>query len=256
MRSAIVAGFAAVALFLGPSIAQAAQGFIVDQTELKAGPDDQFPTVVAVQAGVEVDVFGCLSGNSWCDVSFQQERGWVAGQDLEVIFQSKRVKIVEVTTVIVPVVTFEVKTYWAKYYSSKPFFKDRDRFASINININNGGKAAPGATGSGGQASITGSINKKPAAGEKTGAGAAAGGATGEASATENKGCPAGQKNCKPEGNVGGGNAMGKTATGGAMTGGKADKSGQGQGPAVSPTANAKGCKPGTANCPQKGNGG
>src|SRR5438132_11588021 len=82
MRSAIVAGFAAAALFLGPSLAQAAQGFIVDQTELKAGPDDQFPTVVEVQAGAEVNVFGCLSGNTWCDVSFQDERGWISGQDL------------------------------------------------------------------------------------------------------------------------------------------------------------------------------
>jgi len=72
--------------------------------------------------------------------------------------------------VIVPVVTFEVKTYWVQFYSNKPFFKDRDRFASININIHNGGKAAPGATGSGGQASITGSINKKPAGNDTSGA--------------------------------------------------------------------------------------
>src|SRR5262245_14628769 len=136
VQSAIVAGFAAIALFVAPVAANAAQGFIVSQTELKAGPDDQFPTVIEVSAGAEVDVFGCLSGNSWCDVSFQQDRGWVSGQDLEVLFESKRVKIVEVTTVVVPVVTFEVRTYWTQYYSSKPFFKDRDRFASINININ------------------------------------------------------------------------------------------------------------------------
>ena len=124
-------------------------------------------------------------------------------------------KIVEVTTVVVvPVVTFEVRTYWTQYYASKPFFKDRDRFASINININNGGKTAPGATGSGGQASITGSINKKPAGGETPAEGATGGqananakdktgaGAAGEATATENKGCPAGQKNCKAQGNA------------------------------------------------------
>src|SRR5205823_4534246 len=113
------------------------------------------------------------------------------------------------------------RTYWAKFYTNKPFFKDRDRFASINININNGGKAAPGATGSGGQASITGSINKKPAGAETATGGAAANAKTGvgAAAATENNGCPAGQKNCKTQGKAGG--AMGKTATGGAMTGDK-----------------------------------
>jgi len=276
VRSAIVASFAAVALFVAPSLAQAAQGFIVDQTELKAGPDEQFPTVVEVQAGAEVNVFGCLTGNSWCDVSFQQDRGWVSGQDLEVLFQSKRVKIVQVTTEIVPVVTFEVKTYWTQYYSSKPFFKDRDRFASINIDIKGGGKAAPGSTGSGGQASITGSIKGK-AAGDKAATGGQggaaagaeanakekAGGATGatkgEAAATENNGCPAGQKNCKAQ-NKAGANAMGKAASGdkamgkpgtsnevtGSIAAGKKDQG-------ATPMANDKGCKAGMANCPKGG---
>jgi len=280
VRSAVVASFAAVALFFGPSLAQAAQGFIVDQTELKAGPDEQFPAVVEIQAGATVDVFGCLSGNSWCDVAFQQDRGWVSGQDLEVLFQSKRVKIVEVTTEIVPVVSFEVATYWTRYYRDKPFFKDRERFASINININNGGKAAPGKTGSGGQADVTGSINGKVTTGGaakggaatgsaeanananvngKAGAGAAQGGATGQAAATDNNGCPAGQKNCKAEGKAGSGNAMGKSANGAGnamdknATGGMAaGKTGQG----AAPTASANGCKPGTANCAKSGSNG
>jgi len=282
VRSAIVASLAAAALFVAPSLAQAAQGFIIDQTELKAGPDEQFPTVINVQAGAEVDVFGCLSGNSWCDVSFQQDRGWVSGQDLEVIFQSKRVKVVEVTTEVVPVVTFEVATYWTQYYSSKPFFKDRDRFASINININGGGKATPGATGSGGQASITGSVkgkvtgDKAATGGQGVTGGAAAGAqanvkdktagakgaAKGEAAATESNGCPAGQKNCKAKGNAGGGgnamgkaasgdNAMGKPGTSNEVTGSiAAGKKTQG----ATPMANEKGCKAGMANCPKGGN--
>jgi len=291
VRNAAVASFAAVALFFGPSLAQAAQGFIVNQTELKAGPDEQFPAVVDIQAGASVDVFGCLSGNSWCDVAFQQDRGWVSGQDLEVLFQSKRVKIVEVTTEVVPVVSFEVTTYWTQYYHDKPFFKDRDRFASINININNGGKAAAGKTGSGGQADVTGSINGKVTTGgkakggaatgsaeanananatatDKAGAGAKQGGASGQASATDNNGCPAGQKNCKTEDKAGGGNAMGKSANGAGnamdknATGGAVDKNATGgmaagkTGQGAAPTANANGCKPGTANCAKGGSNG
>src|SRR5258707_9403961 len=99
VRSAIVAGFATLALFIAPSLAQAAQGFIVSEATLRSGPDEQFPTVIQVQSGAEVEVFGCLSGHTWCDVSFQQDRGWVSGDVLEVIFQSRRVKVVEVTEV-------------------------------------------------------------------------------------------------------------------------------------------------------------
>ena len=102
-RNAIIAGFATVALFAAPSIAQAAQGFIVSDTTLKAGPDEQFPDVDSLKSGTEVTVNGCLGGFSWCDISFQQDRGWVSGQDLEVMFQNNRVKVVEVTTEVVPV---------------------------------------------------------------------------------------------------------------------------------------------------------
>ena len=187
VRSAIVAGFATVALLVAPSLAQAAQGFIVAATDLRAGPDDQFPPVDQMQAGAEVEVFGCLQGNIWCDVAFQQDRGWVSGQDLEVVYQSQRVKAVEVQVEVVPLVTFEVATYWDRHYHDKPFFKDRDRFASININIDNGGKAAPGKTGSGGQAAVTGSVNGKETGGKAATGGA---GAQGQASANANAACP------------------------------------------------------------------
>jgi uncharacterized protein YraI len=254
IRSAIVAGFAAVALLVAPALAQAAQGFIVSDTTLKAGPDEQFPDVDSVTAGTEVIVNGCLGGFSWCDISFQQDRGWVSGQDLEVMFQNNRVKVVEATTEVVPAVTFEVAIYWDQHYRERPFYKDRDRFASINININNGGKAAPGATGSGGQASVTDKTKLGKAATEGA---AAAGGAQANATgkeatggtpaqggvksqaATDNKGCPAGQKDCKAQAG-----ANGKTATGGGMAADKASKG-------AMPTANAKDCKPGTPNCPK-----
>jgi uncharacterized protein YraI len=259
--SVIVAGFATIALFLAPSLAQAAQGFIVGQADLRAGPDDQFPSVDMLPAGAQVEVFGCLSGNTWCDVGFQQDRGWVSGQDLEVLYQDQRVKVVEVQIEVVPVVTFQVATYWDQYYHEKPFFRDRDRFASLNINIENGGKAAPGKTDSGGQAAGSGKVETgKTETGVK---------GAGEASA--NAGCPANDKNCKTPGKPGAGAGMNggkavtgktetggannreKTATGGAMAGEKTGsvapaKPGKGM-------ANDKGCKPGMPNCPGKGGG-
>jgi uncharacterized protein YraI len=266
IRGAIVAGFAAAALFLATSLAQAAQGFIVSGTALKAGPDPQFPTVIEMQAGAEVNVYGCFEGHTWCDISFHEDRGWVPGEDLEVIFQSKRVKIVEVTTVVVPVVTFEFTTYWQAHYNSKPFFKERERFASININVEGGGKAKSGAADTGVTGSIKEETGGKPAtegkaatgakagaqakAKEKTGGASAEGGATGEAAVQ----CPAGQKDCKPQQGKAGGNAnaMGKVDTQDAMSGKAAQKSGKGAGP----VATGKECKPGTADCPKTGSGG
>jgi len=274
IRGAIAAGFTMAALFVAPSLANAAQGFIINQTGLKAGPDEQFPTVVEIGAGVEVNVFGCFTNHSWCDISFQEDRGWVSGQDLEVLVQAKRVKVVEVTTVVVPVVTFQITTYWQAHYSTKPFFKERERYASININIEGGGKEKPGKTDTGGQASVTGKGKDtgKAATEEETATGGAKAGAeakatakektgptkgeaTGEAAVTKGKECPAGQKDCKPEASAGAdgkSNAMGKTDAESAVSGEAATKPDKKGAPAA---ANAKDCKPGTAGCPKAGAG-
>jgi uncharacterized protein YraI len=257
VRCVIVAAFATIALSVAPSIAQAAQGFIVDQADLRAGPDEQFPSVEMLPAGAQVEVFGCLSGHTWCDVGFQQDRGWVSGQDLEVLYENNRVKIVTVETEVVPVVTFAVAAYWDTYYHDRPFFHDRDHFASLNININNGGKATPGSTGSGGQAAVTGGGKEKIETGKT-----ASGGAAPSSEGSANAGCPPGQKNCKEKGGAGAGKAMTGEKTGGAVTGEKSagattgEKSGMAPGKANEQFAK-KGCKPGTPNCPKgAGNGG
>jgi len=262
VRSVIVAAFATIALSVAPSIAQAAQGFIVDQADLRAGPDEQFPSVDMLPAGAQVEVFGCLSGHTWCDVGFQQDRGWVSGQDLEVLYQSNRVKIVTIETEVVPVASFEVAVYWDTHYHDKPFFHDRDRFASLNININNGGKAAPGSTGSGGQAAATGGGKEKVDTGKTASGGAAPGS---EGSANAKAGCAPDQKNCKEKGGAAGsGKAMtGEKGPSGAMTGEKSagavtgEKTGNMAPGKANENLAKKGCKPGTPNCPKgAGNGG
>src|SRR3954454_5284241 len=112
VRSGIIASLATLALLAAPGLAQAAQGFVVDQTLLRAGPSGQFPSVDLLPAGAPVTVFRCLGGRSWCDVSFQGDRGWVSGRDVEIFFHNQRVRIVEVEPAFVPVERFEVSTYW------------------------------------------------------------------------------------------------------------------------------------------------
>jgi uncharacterized protein YraI len=246
LRISIVAGLATAALLLAPSLAQAAQGVIVQNTALHAGPDDQFPPVDEIQAGANVDVNGCLTGFTWCDISFQQDRGWVSGQDLEILFQSRRVRITEATPDVIPFVAFEFDSYWQQNYASRPFYRDRDRYASITINITNG-KAGAGGNASGGAT-----------------AGKAA------------EGCPPDKKDCQNKG----ADASGKAAavapdqskkvvdTGACKPGDKNCPKGQGaatdqtkkvvapktQGAVTDQTkkvVDTGGCKPGDKNCPK-----
>src|ERR1700704_61229 len=120
IRTAIVAGLATTAFLLAPALAPAAEGIVVETTPLLAGPDSRFPPVDQVQAGTDVQVNGCLTGYAWCDVSFQDDRGWISGQALEILYQSRRVRIVEVTPDIVPFVSFEFNSYWQEHYHDRP----------------------------------------------------------------------------------------------------------------------------------------
>jgi len=266
MRNAVVAALATAALFVVPNLAEAAQGFIVQDTTLRAGPDEQFPAVDQVAAGTAVDVNGCLSGHSWCDISFSSDRGWVSGEDLEIMLQGKRIKISTVTVQAIPVVSFEIRTYWEQHYKSRPFFAERDRFASININIG-GGKKAPPETGA--NANVNVNVNKKGAAAEaapKTGANANANLNAG------NKPCPPDQKNCPsanekaagatPKAGGAGSNEMGANAKGagdmGAMGAATPDENARpGASTSGGGVAEKKGgCTPGTKDCPAGGKGG
>jgi uncharacterized protein YraI len=246
LRTAIVAGFATTALLLAPALAQAAEGVVVETTSLFAGPDSQFPPVDQVPAGTSVQVNGCLTGYTWCDVSFQNDRGWISGQALEILYQSRRVRVVEITPdiVIVPFVSFEFHTYWDEHYRDRPFYGERDRYASININVNvTGDKGGPDHKGS------------KTETGKVSGIGAAG---------TMGGGKP-------PNGNVGG---KGKVVTHKIVTkdnngaGAGAMSAGKGAGAAVvkkgaTPTVVKKGpavvkkvCKPGEKDCGKgQGNG-
>jgi len=82
--------------FPWPVLAQAAQGFHRRSNRAQGWTGRSIPDRVEVQAGAEVNVFGCLSGNSGANISIQDDRGWVSVQDLEVLFQTIGVKIVEV----------------------------------------------------------------------------------------------------------------------------------------------------------------
>jgi uncharacterized protein YraI len=248
-RGAIAAGLAGLAFLVAPALAQAAQGFVASPTSLRAGPGGQFPDVDRLPAGAPVTVFGCLGGRSWCDVGFRGDRGWVAGQDLEIFYQNRRVRIVEVSPTFVPAVSFSVSSYWDRYYRGRPFFRDRDRFAGVNVNIGSGGNAVAGRTGRTGE--VTASVN----GGNANAVNKSGGPGNRRFVANANAACPAGEKNCKTPGKAGMNGKMAagstgmnkeKTATAGKTTGGGAAMTGS-----IGNKAGHKKCQPGTAGCTQ-----
>src|SRR5262245_36627378 len=125
--------FAAAMLLLSaaflPAAANAATGYVDGTTELHAGPDYDYPTVSVIEDGAPVEVFGCLEDWSWCDVAFYQDRGWIAGDNLESIWEGRRRPIAYAAPYIgLGVLAFSFDTYWDRHYHARPFYRERTRW--------------------------------------------------------------------------------------------------------------------------------
>ena len=123
---------AMVALAVSRS-AQAYQAYIAAGGSLQAGPAFDYPSVATISDGEPVEVFGCVEGYDWCDVSFHGYRGWFDGRHLLYSYEAQRVPLVDFGQQIgVPVVTFALDDYWGNHYRGQPFFRDRDRWARLS----------------------------------------------------------------------------------------------------------------------------
>jgi hypothetical protein len=79
-----------------------------------------------------VEVQGCLSDFSWCDViTPDNNRGWIYGGNLVYPYQNGSVTIIrDGPRIGLPVVTFVLGAYWGSYYSQRPWYRDRPRWDS------------------------------------------------------------------------------------------------------------------------------
>ena len=103
--------------------------FVPGPVDLRAGPDAAFPVVVTVPAQAHMDLQGCLQGWTWCDVSWNGDRGWVSGRDIESIYQNKTSYVTDIgETEKIPVLTYSTDTYWDSYYRKAPFYTQREHF--------------------------------------------------------------------------------------------------------------------------------
>lgn len=117
----------AVLAFALPALAQAAEGVVVANVNLRAGPDIGYPSINVVPAGVRVDIQGCVQGYEWCDVIVGPDRGWIAAGYLQYLYQNQTVYVQDYGPRIgLPIVSFVIGTYWGNYYANRPFYRQRD----------------------------------------------------------------------------------------------------------------------------------
>ncbi|TAL04649.1 MAG: hypothetical protein EPO08_00780 [Rhodospirillaceae bacterium] len=129
----IAALMAGTALFL-PQAANAAPGYVVGATEMHAGPDYDYPTIRIIHDGRGVYINGCLDDWSWCDVSFHEDRGWVAGENLVADYDGGREGIIDIAPMLgIGILAFSFDAYWDRYYRGRPFYSDRGRWESYSF---------------------------------------------------------------------------------------------------------------------------
>ena len=114
--------------------AWAQNAMTTSSTDLYAGPDDSYPMVAQLDSDTPVQVYGCLDDWSWCDVGFQDARGWVYSPDITYAYQGGYVPLYQYAPSLgIAVVPFSVDIYWGHYYQGRPWFARRDDWAHRGI---------------------------------------------------------------------------------------------------------------------------
>lgn len=139
--SAII-GFAAMGM---TAAAHAAPAFSTANVNMRAGPDIDFPRVDLIPEGTRVEVRGCLSDESWCDVVWGGNRGWVISEYLAFDHRGEYVLLPDygLQTFRIPAIRFVANDYWGRHYVSRPWYKDRNRWYSHQVRPRAGWRAPP-----------------------------------------------------------------------------------------------------------------
>ena len=144
MMPRLAAVIAAIAT-LGMASAQADPAFSTADVNMRAGPDVEFPPVAVIPEGEPVYIKGCLRDESWCDVIWEEDRGWVYSEYLALDYRGELLPLPDVGLVAfeIPIISFAANDYWGRYYVGRPWYRDRDRWFSYRIRARQGWHAPP-----------------------------------------------------------------------------------------------------------------
>lgn len=123
------------ALLLAASGAASAQNaFTTRPMNVRAGPNRDYPLVAQLGPGAPLEVRGCLSDWSWCDVEFDGDRGWIYSGGLSFVYEGERVPLYSYGPSLgVPIITFSLLPYWSHHYRRRPWYARRDEWAHRHL---------------------------------------------------------------------------------------------------------------------------
>lgn len=111
-------------------IASAQNAYTSRPMNVRAGPNGDYPLVAQLDAGTPLDVHGCLDDWSWCDVSFEDNRGWIYADGVSFVYQGARVPLYSYGPSLgLPIIAFSLMTYWGDYYRGRPWYEQRDTWS-------------------------------------------------------------------------------------------------------------------------------
>lgn len=116
------------ALMVWAANASAATGYLDEPARMRAGPDRAYPVVDVIRPGEGVEIHSCLSDWSWCDVGFEDQRGWIRADKIEAESVDGRVPIVgRGEDLGIETRNYNLDEYWDTYYNGR-FDNDRARW--------------------------------------------------------------------------------------------------------------------------------
>lgn len=131
---------------LGAAAAQAGSpGYTTANVNIRTGPDIEFPSIGVIPEGDDIFVEGCLRDESWCDVRWDGDRGWVYSEYLAFDYRGETVLLPDIglSAFRIPIVAFAAADYWGRYYVGRPWYRDRNRWYGYKWRPRAGWRAPP-----------------------------------------------------------------------------------------------------------------
>jgi uncharacterized protein YraI len=139
IRTLVAALVLAAALPTAAAIAQPIEANVTTNLNQRAGPGIRFPVLVVVPAGAPVTLFGCVRDLSWCDGAYRGTRGWFSARYLRIPYRNTSLTVAGyVRYAYLPTASFNIDSYWSRYYRERPFFAQLSVYVSggsVNVSI-------------------------------------------------------------------------------------------------------------------------
>lgn len=145
MRLRTILAAAALMTAFGAAAAHADPGYSTANVNMRTGPDTDFPSIGVIPEGEPIYVEGCLRDESWCDVRWGPERGWVYSEYIAFDYRGDMVALPDYGPAFfrIPFVAFAARDYWDRYYVGRPWYRDRNRWFAFKVRPRVGWHAPP-----------------------------------------------------------------------------------------------------------------